>query len=100
MGQQYWVLLSVIVCMGLSYYYYKRQPVSYGSSAEVMLLFGNDESSASSGALKAITDMSGIGSGNVNFSNELEIMKSPSMIESVVERLNLATTYTTEGFRP
>lgn len=97
-ANKYWVLLSVIVCMAAAYYYHKRQPISYGSSAEVMLLFGNDESSASSGAMKAITDMSGIGAGNVNFSNELEIMKSPSLMESVVERLNLATTYTTEGF--
>ena len=97
-ANKYWVLLSVILCTAASYYYYKRQPVSYGSSAEVMLLFGNDESSASSGALKALSDMSGMGTGNVNFSNELEIMRSPSLMESVVERLNLATTYTTEGF--
>lgn len=95
---KYWIILSVAICMAAAYYYYRRQPQVYGSSAEVMLLFGKDESSASSGALRAITDMSGLSTGNINFSNELEIMRSPSLISSVVERLNLATTYSTEGF--
>lgn len=95
---KYWVLLSVVLCLGLSYLYYKRQAKSYGSSAEIMLLFGDEESAAASSALKAVTDISGMGRRDVNFSNELEIMRSPSLIESVIDRLNLATNYTTEGF--
>lgn len=94
-----WILLSIFVCTAVAYYIYKREPAQYGCSAEVMLLFGNDESSAASNAMKALSDLNGTTTGqSVNFYNELEIMRSPSLMESVVERLNLATTYSTEGF--
>lgn len=98
-SKKIWILLSVVICMGVAYYIYKRAPMKYGSSAEVMLLFGKYESSAASNAMKTIADLSGVASTNaINFANELEVMRSPSLMEVVVERLNLATTYTTDGF--
>lgn len=96
---KYWIILSVIVCVGLSAFWYKRQAKIYNANAEVLLLFGNEESSASANALRAISDISGVKpQSSVNFYNELEVMRSPSLLESVVERLNLSTYYTTEGF--
>lgn len=96
---KWWVLLSVILCTSAAYYVSKRHAKMYGSTAEVMLLFGNDESSAASRSLQAIADMTGVTQeSNFNFYNEMEVMHSPELLASVVERLNLATQYTTEGF--
>lgn len=97
-SKKYWILLSIAICMSVAYLWYKRQTPLYGSSAEVMLLFGNDESSASSGALRALADINGSSYGNVNFFNEMEVMRSPALLKTVVERLNLTTSYKTEGF--
>ena len=96
---KYWIILSVIICTLASYYIYKRQARIYGASAEVMLIFGNEESSATSNSLRSIADMTGIQTDNtVNFYNELEIMRSPELLISVVEKLNLTTKYTKPGF--
>ncbi|MCM1319753.1 MAG: polysaccharide biosynthesis tyrosine autokinase [Muribaculaceae bacterium] len=96
---KYWIILSIIICMAAAYYGYKRHAKYYGANAEVMLIFGNDESSAASNALRNIADMTGIQTeGKVNFYNELEVMRSPELLTSVVEKLNLTTVYTTEGF--
>lgn len=96
---KFWIILSIAVCMGGAYYIGKKKVPVYGSTAEVMLLFGNEETSTSSSALRALADMSGVSQrGYVNFFNELEILKSPELLASVVERLNLSTTYTTQGF--
>lgn len=95
---KFWIILSVLICTALSYYFYKRQPKVYTSNAEIMLLVGNEDGSMSSGALAALADMEKVQGTNVNFFNELEIMRSPSLMQAVVERLNLSTSYTTEGF--
>ena len=62
-----------------------------------MLLFDNSGSSQSSAAA-AIQELTGQSSSNVNFANEMEILRSPALMATVIERLNLNTTYTTEGF--
>lgn len=95
---KFWILLSVIIFTCVAYYYYKRQPSIYTSGAEIMLLVGNEDGSMSSGALAALADMQNIQSSNVNFFNEMEIMRSPSLMRAVIERLNLSTVYNTAGF--
>ncbi|MCM1225242.1 MAG: hypothetical protein NC548_63405, partial [Lachnospiraceae bacterium] len=96
---KYLIILSVAICMCASYFVYKRQSIVYSSDAEVMLLFGDEESANASAALKELANINGVAtSGNVNINNELEVMRSPELLVSVVEKLNLATTYTTEGF--
>ena len=96
---KYWILASVVVCMVVSYGIYKRKAPVYNTSAEVMLLYGNEEGAASgNGALNALADMNGFSNRNLNFFNELEVMHSPSLMKAVIERLNLMTTYKTEGF--
>ena len=95
--KKYWIILSVLVCTAASLYNYSRQVKIYGSEADVMLLFDNSGSSQSSAAA-AIQELTGQSSSNVNFANEMEILRSPALMATVIERLNLNTTYTTEGF--
>lgn len=96
---KYWILVSVIICMSYSYYTFKRQAPLYTSSSEVMFLFGNSGSSTGSNALVKLRDLgSGVSQGDVNLFNEMQIFHSPALMATVVERLNLNTTYTTDGF--
>lgn len=98
-GAKYWVMISIIICMSAAYLNYKMTAGEYGASADVMLVSSDDEGSTSAGAMQVLSNISGATSqGDVNFANELEVMRSPMLVESVVERLNMCTTYTTEGF--
>ena len=90
--KKFWILLSLVICMTYSYYQYKQQPHTYRSEAQVMFLFGNDASSAG-GRINGLTDFAN--PMNVNMNNELEIIKSPALMEKVVANLGLEVSYTT-----
>lgn len=87
-----WILLSLIICVGYCYHSYKQKPHIYKSEAQVMFLFGNESSSAG-GKISSIVDFAG--NGNVNMNNELEMIKSPALMEDVVAKLGLDVQYTT-----
>lgn len=96
---KYWILLSIMICCGYSYYRYKLLAPVYKASSEVLFLFGNSGSSRGENAITALSDLGIISSGsNANMYNEMEIFHSPSLMATVVERLGLNTTYTTDGF--
>ncbi len=95
---KYWILLSVILCCSYSYYRYKLQAPVYTSESEVLFLFGNSGSSRGANSLTALRDLGVASPGDVNMYNEMQIFHSPSLMANVVERLNLNTTYTTDGF--
>lgn len=90
--KSFWILLSLIVCVGYSIYQYKQKPHIYKSEAQVMFLFGNEATSAGS-KISSLTDF--VGGSNVNMNNELEMMKSPALMEDVVAKLGLEVQYTT-----
>jgi len=94
-----WILLSVIICCGVSYYNYKRKAPLYTSQSEVLFLFGNTGSSQGTNSISALRELSQSGGqSSVNMINEMEVFHSPSLMMTVVERLNLNTTYSTDGF--
>lgn len=96
---KYWIILSILVCCGYMYYRYKREAPVYTSSAELMFLFPNSGSSQGSATLAALRDLGTTATpGDINMFNEMEIFHSPTLMTSVVKRLNLNTTYTTDGF--
>lgn len=97
---KYWIILSVAICAGVAYYNFMRQARIYGSQTEVMLLFGNSGSSTGGNAgIDALADMAGIqNQQNINLFNEMEIIRSPLIMEDVVRRLGLNTHYSKEGF--
>lgn len=98
MNAKYWIILSVLICCGYSYYRFKLQAPVYTSTTEVLFLSGNAGTARSSNPLAALQDLGTIANGNVNMYNEMAIFHSPSLMADVVERLNLNTTYTTDGF--
>lgn len=93
---KYWILLSVIVCTAIALYQVYRQPRIYGSNAELIVLNSNSNSYTGTG-LAAFSDIKGMGT-DVNMYNEMEVLKSPYVMEGVVQRLNLNTNYTVPGF--
>lgn len=95
---KYWILLSVLVCCSYAYYNYKKQAPVYTSSAEVMFLFNNSGSSQGAATLTALRDLGTATPGDINMFNEMEIFHSPTLMSTVVKRLNLNTTYATDGF--
>lgn len=97
---KFWIVLSLVICVGYAYYDFMRQARIYGSQAEVMLLFGNAGSSTGGGSgIQQLADMAGAGKGqNVNMFNEMEIIRSPMLMQTVVQALGLNTTYSKEGF--
>lgn len=90
--KKFWILLSLVICLGYSYYSYKQHPHIYKSEAQVMFLFGNEASSAGA-KMQSLVDIAG--PMNVNMNNELEMIKSPALMEDVVEKLGLEVSYST-----
>lgn len=90
--KKFWILLSLIAFTSYSYYQYKQRPHVYKSEAQVMFLFGNEATSAGA-------KISGLGDitspMNVNLNNELEMIKSPALMEAVVAKRGLEVQYTT-----
>lgn len=95
--KKYWILLSIIICVGISLYYVYRQPRIYGSTAELIILNSYSTGGYTSTGLAAFSDIKGV-AGDVNMFNEMEVMKSPFVMEGVVQRLNLDVSYHTPGF--
>lgn len=90
--KKFWILLSLILFTGYSYYQYKQKPHIYKSEAQVMFLFGNETSSAGI-SMPSLGDLAG--KLNVNMNNELEMIKSPALMEDVVAKLGLEVSYST-----
>ena len=88
-----WLLLSIIVCCGLGLLYILRTPNTYSQSA--ILVIKDDEEGGSS----VNKDLSKIGLFQVsaNLQNEVATLKSPDLIQEVVETLNLNYEYFIPG---
>jgi capsular exopolysaccharide synthesis family protein len=89
-----WLILSVVVCVGLAFAYLLRIPSLYTRSAEI-LIKSDANSKGSSTDMSAFADM-GFVSMNDNIDDEINKLKSPDVMSSVVQHLNLDVTYSTE----
>lgn len=85
---RYWIAASALVCLILGFVYVRMQNPVYLRSTTVML---NNESS-SGGELSVLADIMGGGT-KKRIDNELFILKSFTMMEKVVENLDLNTRY-------
>ncbi|EDM34781.1 putative tyrosine-protein kinase in cps region [Pedobacter sp. BAL39] len=93
----YWILLSIIVCLSISYLYLKFKSPSYKISARVLV---NDEKKGAAGGLMAgaemLGDLSGLLGAKSTVDNEAEILKTRFLMEQVVKDMNLNITYFTK----
>lgn len=89
-----WFVLSVAVCVGLAVLYLLKTPYVYTVSSS-LLIENNDKGSSVSSDLN-FADM-GLFKSSTNVNNEIIAMKSPSLMQEVVGRLNLTMNYNREG---
>ena len=86
-----WFVASVIVCLGAAFVYMRFQTPVYNVTAAVLVKEEDPRSramKAGSGALEALQGMGGF-SMTSNFDNEVEILKSRTLVQKVVTRLGL-----------
>lgn len=89
--KKWWILICLAICLGYSYYNYTLKPTQYASEAQVMFIFDDQGSSTGSTSIQALSEIKG--GGYVNLNNELAVIKSPALMEDVVEKLNLTVRY-------
>lgn len=89
-----WFVASVLVCLILAFAYLRYQAPVYNVTSAVLIK--EDDSNkrgmgAAGGALEAMQSLSGLSMSN-NFDNEVEILKSRTLIRKVVTHLGLYTS--------
>ena len=90
----YWIVVGIVLAMGGAYLYLRyTTPIYKVSSSVVLKEEGRKGSSAMPGTLEELAMMGSVS----NVENELYILKSRSMIRSVINRLDLHTSYIVEG---
>lgn len=86
-----WFITSVIICLGCAFFYLRFQTPVYNTTAAVLIKETDPRSKAmtqANGAVAALQDISGF-SMTSNFDNEVEILKSRTLIKKVVSELGL-----------
>ena len=90
-----WFILGVFVSLLIAYLYLRYYTPQY--QAATTILVKDEKKGGMLSELSAFADM-GIGGGiKNNLDNEVEILKSRTLIESVVKKLNLNTAFIVEG---
>lgn len=82
-----WFIASILICMALAFIYLRYQAPVYEVASSVLIKEDDNKKSANN-ALAAMQDF-GMFSMTSNFDNEVEILKSRTLIKKVVSRLNL-----------
>lgn len=90
-----WFLLSVFVCLSLAFIYirYYTAP-SFQASTTIML---KDEKGTINPELNSFSDIGLISNINNNINSEIEILKSRTLFEKTVKKLNLNLTLLVKG---
>lgn len=86
-----WFIASVIICLGCAFFYLRFQTPVYNTTAAVLIKESDPRSKAmtqTNGAVAALQDISGF-SMTSNFDNEVEILKSRTLVKKVVNELGL-----------
>ena len=86
-----WFIASIIICLGCAFIYLRFQTPVYNTTASVLIKETDPRSKAmtqANGAVAALQDIGGF-SMTSNFDNEVEILKSRTLIKKVVSELGL-----------
>lgn len=86
-----WFIASIIICLGCAFLYLRFQAPVYNTTAAVLIKETDPRSKAmtqANGAVAALQDIGGF-SMTSNFDNEVEILKSRTLIKKVVRELGL-----------
>ncbi len=86
-----WFVLSVFVSLILAFLYLKFTPKSY--SVTTKILIKDEKSNDLANQLSAFSEMSMLGNSKNNIENEVEILKSRTLIYNTLDSLNLNIQY-------
>lgn len=86
-----WFVLSVFVSLILAFLYLKFTPKSY--SVATKILIKDEKSNDLANQLSAFSEMSLLGNSKNNIENEVEILKSRTLIYNTLDSLNLNIQY-------
>ena len=92
-----WYVATVSVTLLIALFYAKMTQPTYKREASVMVLDGNQESSALSKLLDDISDMGFAFSEKSNVNNVIAAIQSPDVMTEVVKKLGIDVTYTSPG---
>ena len=93
-----WIAGCVIAALVGAFFYLKTQSPLYTVSSSVLI---KNESSKSGNSGASLADLGFVTSSTQNFDNELEILRSRTLLKKVVTSLDLYIDYTLPGsFRP
>lgn len=90
-----WFVLSAFVCLFLAFLYLRYTTPSYEASTSILVK--DEKKGGILSELSAFSDL-GLGGGSVNnLDNEIEILKSRTLVESTIKKLNLNVNLQVEG---
>ena len=87
-----WFIISIIVCLGATYVYWRYQTPVYNIRSAVLIKEQDNAQKTGNNALTAVQDLGFMTMTN-NFDNELQILKSQTMVKKVVSNLELYITH-------
>lgn len=85
----YWFALSVLICLGVAYYYLASTPKIYSRTATILV---KDSRKGGDMELGAFSDLVGF-QNRRNVDNEVYILQSHRLMSEVVKRLHLTVNY-------
>jgi len=91
-GLRLWIILSLIICVGIAYAYCLYKTPIYETSCSIMLVSEEGSKGAITSEFALMSEFSGM-SLQQKMSNELYILKTTSLMQNVVEELNLNIQY-------
>lgn len=90
-----WFVASIILCLAGAWLYLRQTTPVYNISASVVIK--DDKKGGNSGGNLTALEGLGLVSSVSNIDNEIEILRSKTLVKHVVSELNLYTTYTAKG---
>jgi len=90
-----WFALGILVCLGIAYTYLRYAVPQYKSSSTILVR--DEKKGGLQSELSAFADMGLMTGAKNNVDNEIEILKSRSLIEKTVRKLNFQISYYSNG---
>lgn len=98
LGKWYWFIISILISVSIAGIYLYRTPKVFRQNATIMVKDRSAMGGAVSGAASAFSDMVGLNMiSSSNTDNEMMILQSRSLMESVVVKMNFYITYYKEN---
>lgn len=89
----YWLIISILICVIGAFFYTKTVTQTYRTEALILIKTENKNGGMNSSESAIFEDL-GLGGGGAVIENEIPVLSSTALMESVVRQLGLDVTYT------